>query len=513
MTLGVVLLASACRAQGPPVGPALGPPMAQPASLAPSGPAAYSPAPYPSPPEALAPAAGAAPARPEETVVEVRIVGNRTVKNAEILPHIRTRAGRPFRMELIEQDVRRLDTTRMFVTIKPSFQEAPGGRIVIFEVVERPTLRYVKFVGNQKIKEKTLLKESHLAVGDAADPFAVEEARRSLEMFYRDRGFGVARVTVHEGNKLGDQGAVFIIHEGPKQRILWTDFVGNTIADDARLRTQIESKQGVFWVFKGEFDRKKIEEDKKRIEAYYRGLGFFRARVGVEIAPGESQNWVRLTFVIDEGPRYKLRDVYFAGNTKFSTQVLGGELELQSGEFFNQNEMDADVRGIQERYGSVGYIFTDVQAQPRLLEEPGLLDLVYQIEEGDRYRVGRINPVITEEFPHTKISTVLTRISLQPGDIVDIRELRDSERRLRACGLFEVNPQMGAQPKIVFSPNEAEDPEPLEGETPRLAQPPRPPELFRGQSPDSPRPLFSMESLFRPSTRPVWFAPQNGGRR
>ena len=194
-----------------------------------------------------------------------------------MLQHIRTRADRPFRMDVIEHDVRELNKTGLFVDIRTSYQEVPGGRVVIFEVVERPTLRYVKYVGWQKIKEKTLAKESGLKAGDAADPYAVEEARRTLEEYYHEKGFGLARVTIKEGNKPGDRGAIFVIHEGPKQKMAWTGFVGNTIANDDRLRTQIQSKQGIFWVFKGEFNRKEIEEDKNRLTAYYRGLGFFRA--------------------------------------------------------------------------------------------------------------------------------------------------------------------------------------------------------------------------------------------
>ena len=424
----------------------------------------------------------------EPIVVEVRVVGNRTVKTSKILTHVRTRAGRPFRMEQIEQDVRELNRVYRFIDIKTSYQDAPNGRVVIFEVIERPTLRSVKYVGYQKVKEKTLAKETGIKAGDAADPYKVEEARKALEDYYHSKGFSVARVTIHEGNKPGDLDAIFVIHEGPKQKILWTDFVGNSIANDDRLRTQVQSKQGILWLFKGEFDPKQIEEDENRLTAYYRGLGFFRAKVAHEYTFGESGQWARVTFVINEGPRYKVRDISFLGNTKFSTDELSKDFKLHAGEYFNQNKMDADIRAMQETYGSVGYIFTDVNAENRFLEQPGQLDLVYKFTEGDRYRVGEINPEIKGEYPHTKITTVLDRISLQPGDIVDIRELRASERRLKQCGLFEVSPQTGVQPKIVFSPETAE---PADSEVPadrQIARPPARPDGFRGQSPDDAEP-------------------------
>ncbi len=422
----------------------------------------------------------------EEQVVEVRILGNRTIPKAKILRHIRTRVGRVFDLETIEQDVRRLNGTRMFVNVKTFSQRVPAaegsapGRIVIFEILERPTLQYVKYVGNEKVKKKILRKESELKEGDAADPFAVEEGRRHIEDFYHSKGFGKARVEVVEGNKTGDKGVVFLINEGSKQKHFWTQFIGNTIATDSRLRTQIKSKPGFGWFMGGDVDRRQIDEDVDRLTTYYRGLGFFRARVGRELEFNAAQKWLTLTFVIDEGPRYVVRNVAFIGNTKFPTETLGDDLKLDKDQYFDQAKMTADIVAIQEKYGSVGYIFTDVKADPRFLEEPGQLDLVYKVEEGDRYRVGRINVKIDGENPHTRITTVLNRISLQPGDIVDIRELRASERRLRASGLFKVAPAQGIQPKIVFSPPELEE----EEEETQIARPPRRPGNYRGQSPD-----------------------------
>ena len=159
-----------------------------------------------------------------------------------------------------------------------------------------------------------------------------------------------------------------------------------------------------------------------------------------------------ITFVIDEGPRFKVRNVSVIGNTKYTSDALMAELKLKSGDYFNQAKMTADKNALVDKYGGIGYVFADIKPDPRFLEEPAQLDLVYNINEGDRYRVGKINVVIKGEYPHTQLTTVLNRLSLKPGDIVDIREIRASERRLKASQLFEANPANGNAPKIVFSP-------------------------------------------------------------
>lgn len=422
----------------------------------------------------------AEPPREEDKVAEVRIVGHNRVAIEKILPHVRTRKGRLFSADVLEEDVRRLNGTHLFVNVKPYVQKTEAGRVVIFEVLERPLLEYVKYVGNYKVSKKTLLKESGLKTGDPMDPFAVEEARNKIEAYYQSKGFSKAQITINEGNKTGDRGAVFLIDEGPKQKILWTKFEGNSIASDEKLKTQIQSKPGVFWLFKGTLDRKQLEEDTNRLTAYYRGLGFFQARVGRPLLDfNEGENWVTITFVIHEGPRFQVRNVSVIGNDKFKSDVLLGELKLKPGQYFNQMDMNADKATMQDIYGAVGYVFADISPDPRFLEnEPGKLDLVYRISEGARYRVGRVDVSIKGLYPHTRINTVLNRLSVQPGDIVDTRELRSSERRLKASGLFKDDPASGSSPKIVFSAPSQEKEESI------ARRPKGPAQGFRGQSPD-----------------------------
>jgi hypothetical protein len=48
---------------------------------------------------------------------------------------------------------------------------------------------------------------------------------------------------------------------------------------------------------------------------------------------------------------------------------------------------------------------------------------------------------------------VLNRLSIKSGDIVDIREVRNSERRLKASQLFLTDPAQGIAPEIVVKPN------------------------------------------------------------
>ncbi len=429
----------------------------------------------PDPAEQSASAGGSLPAHrlAGRMVFDVRVAGNQDVPLEKIVPHIQTRPNRPYDPARVQEDIRRLNRTRWFITVESETRLLPQGVVVIFKVVERPRLKYVKYYGNRKVSRRVLDEQSELKPGDPLDPYSVEEARRKIEEYYHKKGFQQVRVTVLEGNKLGDRGAVFLIHEGPVQRVWAVKFHGNTVASAGRLKTQIQTKRPLLWVFGGFFEPQKVEQDVDALIDYYRRLGFFRARVSRELEFSEDGSWVTVHFFIYEGPRYKIRRVHFVGNRLFRGEDLLQELKLRSGEAFDKAKMDLDIKKLQEVYGSYGYIFAKIDAEPRFVDDRPELDLVYAIEEGKRWRVGRIEVQIKGELPHTHMRTVLNRLSLRPGDIVDIRKIRASERRLRASMLFENDPIRGRVPRILIRPMK-EDEQVAEGAH----------RHFRGQSPE-----------------------------
>ncbi len=392
-----------------------------------------------------------------EAVVAVKIMGNEVIDEAKIRSHLQTRVGRDFDPEVVRADVRRLSTTGMFRNVRTYRTAVEGGVEVTFQVFELPLIRHLRFVGNKRIKVKTLAKEAELKVGDPLQRYRVEEARRKLQEMYLKKGFSEAQVEIQEGIEPEDEGVVFSIYEGQQQRIFRTDFVGNTIASDSRLRTQIQSKPGIMWMFKGQVDKEQVDADVERLTNYYRSLGFFKARIGRELIFSESGKWLTVRFVIDEGPRYRIRQVSLAGNSTFTTESLMERLELDSGDYFDARRMNRDLTVLRDTYGGQGYVHADIQADPRFLEEPGMIDLVYDVEEGEQYRVGKIIVNIEGENPHTKRNVVINRLSLVSGDIIDINEIRASERRLRASQLFLSDPTRGAVPTIAIRPPEYSD--------------------------------------------------------
>ena len=416
-------------------------------------------------------------------VLGVEVVGNEFVPSSRIQQELRTRKDREFDQTVVQADVRRLLRTDLFYNVKTFTTPGPGGVVVRFQVFERPLVRDIQFVGNWHIMDKSLNKHVTIETGKPLNTFAVDDGRRRIEEFYRTKGFPKATVSILEGNKPGDANVIYVINEGHLERISQVNFVGNDpkVVSGRRLKTFIQSKPGIMWYFlRGKVDREKIDQDVERITAYYRSLGFFRARVGRELTYDQSNKWLDLTFVINEGPRYVIRDVMIAGNDKFTSDSLLGHLQLKPGEYFNLPKMNRDVNALTDIYGEHGHVYVDVQADPRFLEEPGQLDLIYQVDEGDPFSVGKIHVHIGGEYPHTRRSVVYNRMAgIYPGDIFNRKSFDQAKRRITQSQLFANNPAEGKEPKLVIQQPKISDIAKREAKEKQAKQGSN----YRGQSP------------------------------
>ncbi|MFM7070334.1 MAG: POTRA domain-containing protein, partial [Planctomycetota bacterium] len=93
-------------------------------------------------------------------VVDVIIRGNKKAALSKVYSYLRTRKGREFDPQLVQGDVRRLTQSGLFRDVRTFTDNVPGGVVVRFEVLERPTVGYIRFLGNRGVRDKTLLKEA-----------------------------------------------------------------------------------------------------------------------------------------------------------------------------------------------------------------------------------------------------------------------------------------------------------------------------------------------------------------
>lgn len=424
--------------------------------------------------------------RGDSVVGAVQIVGNRTISTADIYTELQTRKGRFYDSETVLADVRRLNDMGSFdqVTfeVKPIDSGAnsnPDGQssnphasetpsvIVTFYVHERPMVSQVIFHGNRAMNDRDIAGRVGVSKDDPLSEFSVESGRRRLLDYYHEEGFNQAAVSAAISGPSGDDSAnmatadlppgtvIYRINEGPLERIAAIRIEGSTIVTEARLKKIIQSRGpmvGMLSYFGNKADLKLIDQDVNRLSAYYHTLGFLTATVGRRFHYSENGKWLTVVFVVNEGPRFTVGDIQIVGNDYITEESLRARLELHAGDMFDGTIMRRDVGELVYGYGELGFIYAEVKPKTIMRDENGVADIVYDITEGDQWKIGRILVNIEGEPHLMRETTMLNLVDMREGDLIDRRTLELSRRRLERSQLLETNPAIADAPDIKVVP-------------------------------------------------------------
>jgi outer membrane protein assembly factor BamA len=379
------------------------------------------------------------------TIEDVRVIGNNSVSTAAIRNLIRTREGDKFDPETVQEDYQRVYGLRKFANVEAKVEPTKTGVIVIFEVTEQKQIRQITFKGNAALQTETLKDAIDIKEGESIDRFRINLARQSLERLYKDKNYPFAEVTVPP-EALAQGNLIFKITEGPNVRVRRVQILGNHSFSDDKLKDQIKTRHWL-WIFRaGTYDPAQIDDDVASLRQWYEQHGFFDARVGRKITFSPDQTEVMVTFLIHEGPRYKIDSVTFKGNATVSEADLRKNLKFVEGKFYDTEGLRRDVRAIVKAYSPFGFIFqpneTDPEKQKQYLnitpqtvfrKEAGTVGLVYDIHEGKAFTVGPIRVRGNEKVDQ---KVILRELHVKPGQLYNSSELLDAADRIRNTRLF-----------------------------------------------------------------------------
>ena len=390
-------------------------------------------------------------------VAAVEIRGNRRISDHRILQELRTRPARFYDHDTVLSDIHRLTDMGVFEHVTFTVKPVEGGMKVTFLLTERPVITSVVYHGNQGINERELGGRAGLAANDPLSEFSIESARRRLVDFYREEGFNQATVESTMGTSDAPGDIVFRINEGPKERISKVRILGSSIVTEARLKKIVTSRgpfAGIYPYASNKADLNKIDKDVDVLAAYYHNLGFLTATVGRRLEYDRTGKWLSVTFVVNEGPRFRVNEIQIIGNEFIEEESLRNRLELKPGDMYDGTLQRRDVGELTYGYGELGFIYAEVAPQTVIRDEDNVVDLVYKISEGDRWRVGEIRVNIDGEPDLMRETTMLNLIDLREGSFINRRTLETNRSRLERSSLLETNPQVADPPDIKVIPRD-----------------------------------------------------------
>ena len=385
---------------------------------------------------------------PSEPIVAVRVEGNETIPEAVILQHTTIKSGRTVTDREMLDDVRSLYETKWFSRVTREVRDTPQGPEVVFLVKELPQVASVRYVGNDKKSDEQLSRVTGLEPGSPYRVMFNRDAAEQLRRYYIEEGYRHAKVTLARGESPDDRDVVFQIKEGPKVRVGKISIEGNAAFSDAILKRDLETKTkllGLVPLF-GLFDPTTIPRDEAALTDYYRDLGYFDVKVTAEVAESEDRSEIYVTFNVDEGVRYRIRNVVLEGNEKLSDEVLLPDPELKPGDYYNARFLRKDRGEMEKLYGAEGRLFTKILPVPEFLDEPGTIDLKYRIDEDKKRYIRYVNATVLGDHPHTQRSLIHNQCLVHPGDLADPELIRKSKARIGGSPVFGQNVDLTVRP-------------------------------------------------------------------
>jgi outer membrane protein insertion porin family len=369
--------------------------------------------------------------------VAVRYRGAKTVDEARIRNLMSTKAGTQYRAERLDNDIKTLFESGLIDDVRFLAEPVGAGVRVIADVLTRPTINGVGFVGATVFSDQKLAKETKLKSGGSMSDSEILEARRNIEKYYQGYGYPDVIVThrIQDTGQAGLSDLIFVIDEGSKNEVRKIRFEGNTVFTTPELKKEMKTKEkGWFsWLTKsGRFESYQLDEDLDAVLDYYRSNGYLRASSpGMRRDPvGDGR--VDLVIPIVEGEKYTVAGVSFGRMTVFKDEELYPSMTLVGGDAYSSAKMRDDIKTIRSFYGSRGY--ADALVSPDIKDAgPNRVNIKYQITEGSRFKVGRVN---IQGNTKTKDKVIRREVPLKPGDWFNTVELETTKARLENLQYF-----------------------------------------------------------------------------
>jgi len=324
------------------------------------------------------------------------------------------------KLETIPQNQRKLrrdDEDRSLNRIDPSSHVQPAAAFDVNEILSQP-LADVVIEGNDTIPASAILQKVECRPGRLASETAI---KRDISQLMNSRWFYSVKSNFREGA----EGPILVYQVVERPILKDVTFRGNKKVKTAELQAQTGLRRD------SAYDVAANKESVHRIKQLYKEKGFLFAEVTLE--KGNLPEEREVIFNIVEGPKTKIRHIYFDGNqfvtdailkTKISSKTL--KVWLIQGDY-DPEVIRNDVLALKQYYMSLGFFDVDVQSEEILSEDRAKVTVQFTIAEGRRYKVDGIdvmgNEVIGGEL-------LLKNLKLASGDYFNERFLKEDVQRM-----------------------------------------------------------------------------------
>ncbi|MGD9650483.1 MAG: outer membrane protein assembly factor BamA, partial [Dongiaceae bacterium] len=378
----------------------------------------------------------------------IQVEGVERIDSLTVKSYMGIKAGDEFSAENLDQALKNLFNTGLFADVRLNRMD---GTLVV-EVKENPVVNRLAFEGNKKIELDTLKNEVQLKPRMVFTRARVQaDVDRLLTLYRRSGRFGATvepKIIQLPQNRVD---LVFEISEGAVTKVGRINFIGNRKFSAGTLRSEIATKESAWYRFfssSDSYDPDRLNADRELLRRFYLRNGYVDFRVLSSVAElTPAKNAFIITFTVDEGNRYKVGDIELKSDLKnLKVDVLKDQIALEKGEWYDAGLVDKTIANLTNAAGDQGFAFVDVQAQPTQRRESKTIDFTFNIQEGSRVFIERIN---ISGNVRTLDEVIRREFRVAEGDAYNVSKVRQARQKIQDLGFFEkveVTNEPGAAP-------------------------------------------------------------------
>ncbi|TPW08926.1 MAG: outer membrane protein [Alphaproteobacteria bacterium] len=397
----------------------------------------------------VAPAAGQAPAQaPQLAIRRIVVEGNQRVEASTVQSYLLLRPGDIVEPERVDLSLKTLFATGLFADVQIGQRDAD----LVVRVVENPIVNRVIFEGLNALKEEDVEKEIQAKPRSVFTPArAQSDVQRIIEQYRRSGRFAATvtpQVRELEQNRVD---LIFEIDEGPVTGVRNVNFIGNHAFSDRDLKEAVLTEESHWWKFfskNDNYDPDRLEYDRELLRQYYTNRGYADFRIvsaTAELTPDQKDFFI--TFTIDEGEKYEFGEVKVETELdKVPSELLRAVVPIRSGQMFEGELIEKSIDAMTFTAGTGGYANVDIRPRIDRNRETRKVDVTFEVNEGPRVFVERINIVGNTR---TLDQVIRRELRVSEGDAFNRVLLDRSRSRIRSLGFFknvEIAESEGSQP-------------------------------------------------------------------
>ncbi len=355
-----------------------------------------------------------------------------------VISRLKTKVGDPFSQLTFDSDLKALSNE--YDRVEPNIEVHNGEVYLTIKVWPRPTIRTIKWHGNAHIKTKTLQKELKIKPSAVFNRQAFNKAFNKVKEYYVKKGYFESQLqyAIIPDPKTNEVDILIEVREGRSGKIDNIVFKGFTKDERSEILGMIYTKKyNLFtsWLTgTGTYNEEALEQDKLTIVNFLQNHGYADAKVDIRVREAKTEGKIILEINADRGPVFHFGKITFKGNTLFTNKEIDAVFLARPHETYSPEKLRQSSQAIKDLYGRKGYIDANVQYETQLVSNAPIYNVIFQIEEGEQYKIGMVRVFGNVQ---TEAHVILRESLLVPGETFDSAKLKATQARLENIGYFK----------------------------------------------------------------------------